>query len=143
MVYLVQVANCIRQPGFLLFPLHSSLWRRGGNSKEATSLVVLDNYQTKPCNQGNHSVVKTTNLLWYLSCSAYLIMYLVKKKLKMVDSQYFRVPVKIKQFELGEILPLEKFPTVQYHMIPPSLSPSLPVTLPPSHTGGSLPSLPH
>ena len=50
-------ANCIRQPVSLLFP-HSGIRKREGNNKEPTSLQLASEC---PCNQGNHSVVKTTN----------------------------------------------------------------------------------
>ena len=41
--------------------------KSGGNNEE-TTLVVHYNYQTKTWNQGNHSVVKTTNLLLQCAC---------------------------------------------------------------------------
>jgi len=54
-------ANCIRQPVSLLFP-HSGTRKRGGNNKETTSLQLASDC---PCNQGNHSVVKTTNHFFF------------------------------------------------------------------------------
>ena len=48
----------IRQPVSLLLH-HSRIRKRGGNNKETTSLQLASDV---PCNQGNHSVVKTTNL---------------------------------------------------------------------------------
>ena len=49
-------ANCTRQLVSLLFP-HSGVRKRGGTNKETTSLQLASDM---PCNQGNHSVVKTT-----------------------------------------------------------------------------------
>ena len=65
-------ANCIRNHADSLLLPHSGIRKRGGNIKEPTSVVVYTIslwYQHKPCNQGSHSVVKTSNFFSvYRSC---------------------------------------------------------------------------
>ena len=50
------------------FP-HSGIRKRGGGNDNLSLVVLcrslqLASYQNKPCNQGSHSVVKTTNLFY-------------------------------------------------------------------------------
>ena len=72
MVYLVLHPNCIRQPVFL-FPLLFLILEYGKRRKQQGNYLWLFYAnslwnQNNPCNQGNHSVVKTTNLFlqWYI-----------------------------------------------------------------------------
>ena len=60
---LVVKANCSRQPVSFLFPpfFSSGVRKGGGNNKNYSS----DTKISMQCKQGNHSVVKTTNLLVY------------------------------------------------------------------------------
>ena len=44
---------------------HSEMRKSVGNNEETTSLFFHYYYQTKTCNQGNHSVVETTNLFQF------------------------------------------------------------------------------
>ena len=62
-------ANCIRLPVSLLFP-HSGIRKRGGNDKETTCLQLASDM---PRNQGNHSVVKATNLFFSVLYSCKLL----------------------------------------------------------------------
>ena len=61
-------ANCIRQPVFLFVVVvpHSGIRKKGGTTRKLPLLLfytIILWYQHKPCNQGNHSVVKTTIFL--------------------------------------------------------------------------------
>ena len=65
MVYFGTIGQLYKTTSFLVVStsFHSEMKKSVGNDEETTSLFFLHyDYQTKTCNQGNHSVVKTTNL---------------------------------------------------------------------------------
>ena len=68
MVYFGTIGQLYKTTSFLVVStsFHSEMRRSVGNNKETTSLFLHYDYQTKTCNQGNHSPVKTTNL--FLQC---------------------------------------------------------------------------
>ena len=68
MVYFGTIGQLYRTTSFLVVSssFHSEMKKSVGN-EETTSLFFHYDYQTKTCNQGNHSVVKTTNL--FLQCT--------------------------------------------------------------------------
>ena len=67
MVYFGTIGQLYKTTSFLaVSTFHSEMRKSVGNNKETTSLFFHYDYQTKTCNQGNHSVVKTTNL--FLQC---------------------------------------------------------------------------
>ena len=68
MVYFVTIGQLYKTTSFLVVSasFHSEMRKSVGNNEETTSLSFHYDYQTKTCNQGNHSVVKTTNL--FLQC---------------------------------------------------------------------------
>ena len=68
MVYFGTIGQLYKTTSFLVVStyFHSEMRKSVGNNKETTSPFFHYYYQTKTCNQGNHSVVKTTNL--FLQC---------------------------------------------------------------------------
>ena len=66
MVYFGTIGQLYKTTSFLVVS-NSEMRKSVGNNEKTTSLFFNYNYQTKTCNQGNHSVVKTTNL--FLQCS--------------------------------------------------------------------------
>ena len=68
MVYFGTIGQLYKTTSFLVVStsFHSEMRKGVGNNKETTSLFFHYYYLTKTCNQGNHSVVKTTNL--FLQC---------------------------------------------------------------------------
>ena len=78
MVYFVTIGQLYKTTSFLVVSasFHSEMRRSVGNNEKTTLFFHYD-YQTKTCNQGNHSVVKTTNL--FLQCAASkLLMHAVR-----------------------------------------------------------------
>ena len=73
MVYFGTIGQLYKTTSFLLVSpfFHSEMRKSEGNNEETTSLFFHYDYQTKTCNLGNHSVVKTTNL--FLQCSIYTV----------------------------------------------------------------------
>ena len=76
MVYFGTIGQLYKTTSFLVVSIsfHSEMRKSVGNNKETTSLFFHYDYQTKTCNQGNHYVVKTTNL--FLQCSD--LLYFLK-----------------------------------------------------------------
>ena len=78
MVYFGTIGQLYKTTSFLVVStsFHSEMRKGVGNNKETTSLFFHYYYLTKTCNQGNHSVVKTTNL--FLQCTKYSSTSLLK-----------------------------------------------------------------
>ena len=70
MVYFGTIGQLYKTTSFLVVStsFHSEMRKSVGNNEETTSLFFHYDYQTKTCNQGNHSVVKTTNLFLQCKC---------------------------------------------------------------------------
>ena len=64
MVYFGTIGQLYKTTSFLVVStsFHSEMGKSVGNNKELLLCFFHYDYQTKTCNQGNHSVVKTTNL---------------------------------------------------------------------------------
>ena len=73
MVYFGTIGQLYKTTSFLVVStsFHSEMRKSVGKNEETTSPFFHYDYQTKTCNQGNHSVVKTTNL--FLQCTLFAL----------------------------------------------------------------------